>query len=139
RDAFDVSPQSLGIILLSLSLGAVVGLPVAGKIAARFGQANAGLLGIAMSSTGLATVAIAVQVVSPQPFLMLGLFLTGSGVGIWDVAMNIEGAAVERALGISVMPHFHAAFSAGTVFSALTGALLSWLEVPVAIHLLVAV
>ena len=139
RDAYDVSPQSLGIILLSLSVGSVIGLPIAGRIAARIGQANAVLLGIAMSSTGLATIAVAVQVIAPQPALMLGLFLTGSGVGIWDVAMNIEGAAVERALGVSVMPHFHAAFSAGTVASALLGALLSWLGVPVSVHLLVVV
>ena len=139
RDAYDVSPQSLGIILLSLSVGSVIGLPIAGKIAARIGQANAVLLGIALSSTGLATIAVAVQVLAPQPALMLGLFLTGSGVGIWDVAMNIEGAAVERALGVSVMPHFHAAFSAGTVASALLGALLSWLGVPVSVHLLVVV
>ena len=139
RDAYDVSPQSLGIILLSLSVGSVIGLPIAGKIAARIGQANAVLLGIALSSTGLATIAVAVQILAPQPALMLGLFLTGSGVGIWDVAMNIEGAAVERALGVSVMPHFHAAFSAGTVASALLGALLSWLGVPVSVHLLVVV
>ncbi|KAB7743371.1 MFS transporter [Nostocoides sp. F2B08] len=139
RDAYEVSPQSLGIILLSLSVGSVIGLPIAGRIAARIGQANAVLLGLAMSSTGLATIAVAVQVIAPQPALMLGFFLTGSGVGIWDVAMNIEGAAVERALEVSVMPHFHAAFSAGTVASALFGAMLSWLGVPVSVHLLVVV
>ena len=31
--------------------------------------------------------------------------------------MNLEGAAVERLLGKTVMPHFHAAFSGGTVLS----------------------
>jgi fucose permease len=139
RDAYDVSPQSLGIILLSLSVGSVVGLPIAGKIAKRIGQANAVLLGIALACSGLLTIAVSVQVLAPQPALMLGLFLTGSGVGIWDVAMNIEGAAVEHALHTSVMPHFHAAFSAGTVASALLGALLSWLDVPVSIHLIVVV
>ena len=33
------------------------------------------------------------------------------------------------------MPHFHAAFSGGTVVSALIGAGLSFLHVPVAVHL----
>jgi predicted MFS family arabinose efflux permease len=139
RDVFGVSPRELGVVLLALSLGAVVGLPVAGRIAARIGHARTVRLGIAMSGFGLLTVAAAVQVVAPRPLLMLGLFLAGSGVGIWDVAMNIEGAAVERLLGTSVMPHFHAAFSAGTVASALVGALLSSLETPVAIHLVVVV
>lgn len=139
RDTFGVSPRELGIVLLALSVGAVVGLPVAGKIAARVGQADTVRLGMAMSGFGLLTVAAAVQVVAPRPVLMLGFFLAGSGVGIWDVAMNIEGAAVERALGSSVMPHFHAAFSAGTVASALVGALLSSLGVAVAVHLVAVV
>ena len=139
RDAFGVSPAELGVILLALSVGAVVGLPVAGWIAARIGQANAVRLGMGMSAFGLLTVAAAVQVIAPQPVLMLGFFLAGSGVGIWDVSMNVQGAAVERALGTSVMPHFHAAFSAGTVVAALVGAGLSAMKVPVAVHLTGAV
>ena len=139
RDAFGVSPRELGIILLALSVGAVVGLPVAGRIAARIGQANAVRLGMAMSSVGLLTTAAAVEVLAPQPVLMLGFFLTGSGVGIWDVSMNVQGAAVERVLGTAVMPHFHASFSAGTVVAALIGAVLSSLGVPVAVHLVGAV
>ncbi len=50
-----------------------------------------------------------------------GLFALGLGVGVWDVGMNLEGASVERLLGRTIMPRFHAAFSAGTVFSALVG------------------
>lgn len=139
RDTFEVSPAHLGFILLSLSVGSVCGLPLAGRIAARVGQANAVRLGVTLGCVGLATIALAVQLVAPRPLLMLGMFLTGAGIGIWDVSMNIEGAAVEHLLRTSVMPHFHAAFSAGTVGSALLGALLSYWEVPVAVHLLGAV
>ena len=38
RDVFDVSPAQLGIILLSLSVGSVLGLPSAGPIARRAGR-----------------------------------------------------------------------------------------------------
>jgi fucose permease len=48
--------------------------------------------------------------------------------------MNLEGAAVERLLGKTVMPHFHAAFSAGTVLAALVGSLMSWATVPLVPH-----
>jgi predicted MFS family arabinose efflux permease len=51
-----------------------------------------------------------------------GLVLVGMGVGGWDVAMNIEGAAVEQGLGRSLMPRLHAGFSLGTVAGALLGA-----------------
>lgn len=43
-------------------------------------------------------------------------------MGVWDVAMNVEGADVERRLGRSLMPRLHAAFSLGTVGGALLGA-----------------
>ena len=136
RDVYDLSPGALGVILLALSLGAVVGLPAAGRIASAVGQGNAVRLGIAVAATGLVTTAVAVAVVAPQIVLMTGLFLSGLGIGVWDVAMNIEGAAVEHALSTPIMPHFHAAFSGGTVVSALIGALLSHLRVPVVTHLL---
>ena len=36
---------------------------------------------------------------------VVGLLVYGLGIGVWDVAMNVEGAEVERGLG----PHDHAA------------------------------
>ena len=51
-----------------------------------------------------------------------GLVLVGLGMGVWDVAMNVQGADVERRLGRSLMPRLHAAFSLGTVAGAGVGA-----------------
>ena len=53
--------------------------------------------------------------------VVIGLFLIGYGNGTWDVAMNVEGAAVEQRLGRTIMPRFHAGFSVGTVAGALGG------------------
>ena len=53
-----------------------------------------------------------------MPVAAAGLFVYGVGTGIWDVAMNVEGAEVERGLGRSVMPRFHAGFSLGTILGA---------------------
>ena len=39
------------------------------------------------------------------PVTVVGLFVYGLGIGVWDVAMNVEGAEVERGL----RPHDHAA------------------------------
>ena len=72
----------------------------------------------AVCATGLVLVGLADSV----PVLVPGLFLVGFGSGSWDVAMNVEGAEVERRLGRAIMPHFHAAFSIGTVVGALLGA-----------------
>ncbi|MGH8241216.1 MAG: hypothetical protein ACREXP_29950, partial [Steroidobacteraceae bacterium] len=43
-------------------------------------------------------------------------------MSIWDVAMNVHGADVERRLRRTVMPRFHAAFSLGTAVGALVAA-----------------
>ena len=76
---------------------------------------------MAVALTGLLAVGLVVDAHGPRWGVAAGLFLVGLGVGIWDVSMNLEGADVERHLGTSVMPHFHAAFSGGTVVSALVG------------------
>jgi fucose permease len=67
----------------------------------------------------------------------IGLFAFGAGAGSWDVAMNVQGAAVERGLGRAIMSRFHAGFSVGTVAAALLGAAMVALAVSVTAHLLV--
>jgi len=66
--------------------------------------------------------------------VVIGLALLGVGMGMCDVAMNVEGAAAERALGRTVMPLFHAAFSGGTILGAALGALAEWAGVSTAAH-----
>ena len=68
--------------------------------------------------------------------VVVGLFLLGFGSGTWDVAMNVEGAEVERRLGRSIMPRFHAGFSIGTVAGALGGSAMIVLGVSVTVHLI---
>ncbi len=66
----------------------------------------------------------------------IGLFLFGAGNGTWDVAMNVEGSAVEQRLGKAIMPRFHAGFSVGTVAGALIGSAMVALDVSPTAHLL---
>ena len=60
----------------------------------------------------------------------------GLGMGVWDVAMNVEGAAVERRLGRSLMPRLHAAFSLGTVAGAGIGAAAAAVALPLSLQVL---
>jgi len=59
---------------------------------------------------------------------------TGLGSGVWDVAMNVEGADVEHRLGRSLLPRLHAAFSLGTVAGAALGAASAATGVPLAVQ-----
>jgi MFS family permease len=135
KHSLDLTTGQLGLTLLAASLGSVLGLPLSGLLVHRFGAART-LLGAAIvQAIGLAGVGVGVSTADSRAVVMAGLVLVGMGTGVFDVGMNLEGATVERLQGRSVMPHFHAMFSGGTVVSALIGALLSWLQVPVLAHL----
>jgi predicted MFS family arabinose efflux permease len=75
------------------------------------------------------------SILPSYPAVFIGLMFFGAGQGMCDVAMNVEGAAVERALGRTVMPLFHACWSLGTVVGAALGALAVALGLTVAAHL----
>ncbi|NUO34213.1 MAG: MFS transporter, partial [Dermatophilaceae bacterium] len=135
KHELSLSAGELGITLLAASLGSVLGLPLSGWIVHHLGAARTLLGAAAVQSVGLVAVGLGVDVAHNRAVVMAGLFLVGTGVGVFDVGMNLEGASVERLLGRAVMPHFHAAFSGGTVVSALIGAGLSALHVSIAVHL----
>ncbi len=132
--ALGLSAGELGATLLAASVGSVTGLPLAGRVSGRFGAARTVAFGTVVSLVGLLATGAVVDANGSRYLVMVGLFLVGLGVGLWDVSMNLEGAAVERELGTSVMPHFHAAFSGGTVLSALIGAGMSAAKVPLLLH-----
>ena len=136
KASLGLTAGELGLTLFAASVGSVVGLPLAGRISDRIGATRAVALGMGLSLTGLIAVGLVVDSHGPRAAVAAGLFFIGLGVGIWDVSMNLEGADVERHLGTSVMPHFHAAFSGGTVVSALIGAAMSRAGVPLTVHFL---
>lgn len=136
KDALALTAGELGIVLLAISLGAVLGLPAAGRIAHALGSAGTVRLGMFVAMPGLVWAALAVEWHASMVLVMVGLFCMGLGTGIWDVAQNLQGTIVERALARAIMPWFHAAFSFGTVLGALVGAAIVALRVPVGVHLI---
>jgi MFS family permease len=137
KAGLSLSPGRLGLLLLGISVGSMLGLPIAGRVTHRIGAPNAVRVGSAVALPGLAMAAISAGATASLLLAAGGLFLFGFGVGIWDVAQNLEGTVVERAVGRAIMPWFHAAFSLGTVFGAGVGALATYLDVPVGLHVAV--
>lgn len=133
RDRLGLEPAEVGLVLLAVSVGAVLALPSTGAVVQRVGAATTVRAAAVICTLGLALAGLAGGV----PLLVVGLFLMGFGSGSWDVAMNVEGAEVERRLERHVMPHFHASWSVGSVVGSLLGALLVYLHVATAVHLVV--
>jgi fucose permease len=138
RDRLELEPSELGLVLLAIAVGSVLALPLSGPVIARFGSRRTVTGTALLHATGLAVVAVG-YLVGVVP-VVVGLFLSGFAIGAWDVAMNVQGALVERRRGRSIMPRFHAGYSIGTVLGALVGSVMVALRVSVSIHIgLVAV
>jgi fucose permease len=131
RDLLGLTGAQIGLVLLAMSGGAVLALPASGAVVARLGPAGTVRLASTVCVSGLVLVGLGGSV----PVVVAGLFAVGFGSGTWDVAMNVEGADVERHLGRAIMPRFHAAFSVGTVVGALVAAGTYALGVSTAVHL----
>jgi len=135
RDELDLSNGRLGLLLLAIAAGSLLALPSSGRLIARTSAGAVVRFGVLMSAAGLAVAAVGATVVSSSALAAVGLFAYGIGTGVWDVAMNVEGAEVERGLGRSVMPRFHAGFSLGTIIGAGIGVAVAAADVPLLLHL----
>ena len=138
RTRLDLTPGQLGTLLLALSVGSVVALPSAGVWLHRFGVARVVVAAALLDAVGLAVAGLGVGPLAEMWLTAVGLVLLGFGSGVWDVAMNVEGAAVEREVGRMIMPRFHAAFSLGTVVGAGVGAAAAGFGLALPVHLGVA-
>ncbi len=134
RDALDLSPERMGVLLLVGAFGSLLALPLSGLIVERLG-ARRTVLGFALlNAVGYGVAALGVTL-GEVLVVGVGLVLAGVGTGVWDAAMNLEGAVVEQRVGRTVMPRYHAGFSFGTMAAAGIAALAAWLHMPVQVHL----
>jgi len=135
RAELGVTPGVLGLILLCLAVGAGIGTALSGLIISGLGETWTVRVMAVVAAAGMAAAALGVLLGTPA--VAAGLLVFGFGSGTWDVAMNVQGAAIERVLGRAILPRFHAGWSIGTVAGAGTAAVMVALGVPVTAHLLI--
>ena len=134
RDALGASTAQMGWIVFSIAAGSILGLSLASHVLARIGSRLTITGCVLLGAAGLAVIGLGASGSARVVLVVLGLAMLGVGLGMCDVAMNVEGAAVERELGRTVMPLFHAAFSGGTIVGAGLGALTEYATVPTWAH-----
>ncbi|QUQ63467.1 MFS transporter [Kutzneria sp. CA-103260] len=133
RDDLGLDTGQLGAILLAGAAGALISRPFSGRVVTQLGQGRAVAWTSALSGVALVLIGLGDRL--GAPVFATGMLLFGLFSSAWDVAMNIQGTVVERRLGRSIMPRFHAGYSVGTVAGALLGAAMVQLDVPVPVHL----
>ena len=134
RGELGLSKGVLGTVLLGLAIGAVVGLPMAGAAVSRRGSRI-----ITISSTMLYCAALPLlALASSAPTLALSLVTFGLVASGLDVAMNVQGAMVERIYGRSIMSSLHAFFNLGGFAGAAGGSVAAAAGASPRVHFLTA-
>jgi len=117
QSALALSPAVLGTVLLAITAGALVAMPVTGALIHRFGSR---LLVIVTTIFFCLSLPLLAWPTSP-PKLAFALFVFGMAVGGMDVAMNVQAAAFETRRGKPVMSSFHGLFSVGGMLGSAIG------------------
>ena len=133
RDELGLSTGQLGTVLLASSAGSLAMVVIAGALVTRFGGRR-----ILLVSTVGFTLAYVFMGIGPTvgsvAMLVVGVMLNGMSFALCNVPLNVETAAVERRMGRTMLPHFHAAFSVGAVVGSGLGGLASHAGVPLTVQ-----
>ncbi|MEU3270948.1 MFS transporter [Saccharomonospora sp. NPDC006951] len=135
RDLLDASTAEMGIVLFGLSVGSMAGILASGPLVARFGTRPVVIVGTVAVVVSMPVIGLGGALAS-SPLATVGLCLFGLGMGGGEIAMNIEGADVERIIGRAVLPVMHGFFSLGTTIGAVIGIGFTAADFPVVWHLL---
>jgi MFS family permease len=114
QDGLDTGPGGIAVALAALAAGALIAMPVAGRLVSRHGSAT--LVRIAVAALGLALVVPALM--PSVALLAVTTFGLGLANGTLDVAQNVQGVEVEKRAGRAIFSSMHAAFSFGGLVGA---------------------
>ena len=134
RDQLELPVSWVGYLILGVSVGSIVGLVLASHIIQWLGGRRSIAVMLVLCAVALVVIGAGTSVLGSFALVVLGMALYGFGSAICDVAMNVEGAAVEKVIGKTIMPLLHASWSAGMVIGTSIGTLLVFQHVPVGVH-----
>lgn len=136
RTALDLTEAELGVVLLLGAVGSLLTVLVAGGITSRFGSRRTIVASAVVYSVSVLALGGG-PTVGSVVLLVAGVFAMSASFALGNVPMNVETVVVERAMGRTVVPQFHAAFSVGALLGSLVGALCAWAEVPLMVQMTV--
>ncbi len=110
-----ISDGVMGLLLLSLGIGALVGMPAAGFYTSKYGCKRVLLISVLGFSLLFPTLLFANSIVT----LSMLLVCFGMCLGITDCTMNIQAVIVEKEANKPLMSGFHGFYSLGGMTGAI--------------------
>jgi len=130
QEHLGLTEGSIGVALLGAPLGLLVAQPLVGAVVARRGSRPV----VAAAPLYLAAVILPALAVDART-LLLAVIAVGAANGALDIAMNVQGLAVELAAQRALFNSLHAAFSFGALAGAILASLVASASVPPIPHL----
>jgi predicted MFS family arabinose efflux permease len=106
---------SLGLLLLFFGVGAMITMPLTGKLVTRFGSKRV----IVVSGTLIAAILPMLLVINNTYLMSACLLIFGASTGGINVAMNAQAIKVQRSYGKHIMSSFHGLYSIGGLVGSL--------------------
>ena len=130
KSRLDLNAGEVGLLLMVTGAGAAASFPLVAYLMKRLGARRLAL------ASGLCLIAIllALSAAPDYPVALLILCADGVAVGCLNVAMNAQGAALEKAHGRTAMTQLHATFSGGAFLAALVSSGMTTLTSGLAPH-----
>jgi MFS family permease len=116
-----IGTATIGLLLAGVTVGAIIGLLASTSVLHRFGGRRSLTGALLLVAVAMTVMGIALALGS-LPLLAVSFVVIGAGIGTVDVLVNVEGAALERTTGRTLMPTFHAAWSIGAAVGSGVGA-----------------
>ena len=117
RDANGLNNGQLGLILISSTVGAILGAQLAGRLVHSYGTKAVIRVAIIIMPIGLILMGFSTSPIT----LIFGLFIMGLGYSSMDIASNTQAVVIEKLLGRRVMSSFHALWSSGAFATTVLG------------------
>jgi MFS family permease len=134
KSRLGLTDAELGLLLMVCGIGAAASYPLVSALMRRYGSR----LVAPVSALCLVAVLMALSVAPDYPVALVIVCCDGVAVGALNVAMNVQGAALEVEYQRTTMARLHATFSGGALGGALLASGMSSLTSTLAAHFGVA-
>lgn len=131
QEKLQLTKMDWGFLLLCPVISSFVATLLSSFLIGRFSSKRTTLI-----SAYLVVIAVFLIGMAPTIWALGGAFIVfGAGMGLIDISMNDQAAALERLYQRSIMSSFHGIFSVGAMLGSLLGGLLAKLAITPEYHL----
>ena len=116
-----IGTAAIGLLLAGVTVGAILGLLASTPVLHWLGSRRSLGGALLLIAAAMAVMGLALSLGS-VPLVAVAFVIVGTGIGLLDVLINVEGSAVEQATGRTLMPAMHAAWSIGAAAGSGIGA-----------------